>query len=145
MSCHFGRSVGLLLVLGAAAVLAGCGDGTPRGHSVEGKVVFKGKPGNMRQLAGGKVRLQSTSEPSIVAVGVIEDDGSFVLGATINKKSVSGVPAGQYKARLEPRPADDNDTPALAPFAAKYLDYEKSGLTFTVPPPAAIVIEVERR
>jgi len=124
---------------------AGCGDGIPRGHPVEGKVVFKGKPGNMRQLAGGKVRFQSTSDPSIVAVGVIEDDGSFVLGTTINKKSVSGVPAGQYKARLEPRPADSDDTPALAPFAAKYLDYEKSGLTFTVPPPAEIVIEVERR
>ncbi|MCI0684156.1 MAG: hypothetical protein L0Y71_18765 [Gemmataceae bacterium] len=146
MCSHFGRTVALVLAVAALALLAaGCGQGGPRTYPVAGKVVFKGKPGNMRHLIGAKVRLQSTSDPSIVAVGAIEDDGSFSLGTTMDKKSLSGVPAGAYKARLEPRRSDDPDAPPVVPFAAKYLDYDKSGLTVTVPADGEIVIEVERR
>jgi hypothetical protein len=134
-----------LAVLGLAAllpVLAGCGESGPPVHQVSGKVVFKGK-GNLRQLVGGKVRFQSTADPKLMPVGSIEDDGSFSLGTMHQDKELRGVPAGTYKARVEPRPADDEEA-ARAPIDRKYLEFDKSGLTFTVPAPGEIVIEVER-
>jgi hypothetical protein len=138
------------LFFGAAAALTllpGCGgggDGAPRTHPVSGKVVFKGKPGNFRQLVGGKVRFQSTSDPSLIAVGTIEDDGTFALGTPFKEKGLGGVPAGTYKARVELPATDNEDTPQRLPFHPKYLDFHKSGLTFTVPVTGEILIEVER-
>ena len=46
--------------------------------------------------------------------------------------------------RAEPRRDDDDDDKRRPPIHAKYLDYDKSGLTFTVPASGEILIEVER-
>jgi hypothetical protein len=132
-------------ILGLAAALAlliGCGESGPPVHQVNGKVVFKGKS-NMRQLAGGKVRFQSTTDAELMPVSAIEDDGSFSLGTFYKEKELRGVPAGTYKARLEPRRADDEGAPRPA-INSKYLDFATSGLTFTVPTSGELVIEVER-
>jgi hypothetical protein len=81
-------------ILGLAAALAlliGCGESGPPVHQVNGKVVFKGKS-NMRQLAGGKVRFQSTTDAELMPVSAIEDDGSFSLGTFYKEKELRGVP-----------------------------------------------------
>jgi hypothetical protein len=128
-----------LVLLGAA----GCGGAPPKieGTPVRGKVVYKGK-GNVAVLASGKVRLRSESDPNLVVVGTIEEDGTFVLGAAAPGKQPGGVPAGTYKARIEP-PVDDEDS-ARRLLRPKYLDFTKSGLRVTVPPPGEVVLEVER-
>jgi len=123
--------------------LVGCG-GPPNkidGTAVRGKVVYKGK-GNVAQLANGKIRLRSDADPNLIVFGTIEEDGTFVLGASASGKSPGGVPAGQYKARIEP-PQDDEGRPRRI-VHPKYMHFDKSGLSVTVPPPGEITLVVER-
>jgi hypothetical protein len=135
------------LVSAACAALAlwaaGCGGTPPKieGTAVRGKVVYKGK-GNVAQLASGRVRLRSPDDPDLVAVGTIEDDGTFAIGASAPGKSPGGVPPGRYKVRIEPPPDDDGKPRRLV--HPKYLDFETSGLTVTVPPAGEVILEVER-
>jgi hypothetical protein len=134
---------GSVLLAGAVlALAAGCG-GQPSltGHPVKGKVVYKGQ-GNVEQLADGMVRLQSTSDKNVTAFGSIDMDGTFALGSYADGK-VQNVPAGQYKVRVEP-PKNDDDRPQRGLLHAKYMDFEKSGITVTVPTTEELVIEVER-
>jgi hypothetical protein len=123
--------------------LAGCGGppGKIEGTTVRGKVVYKGK-GNVAQLANGKVRLRSDADPNLIVFGTIEEDGTFALGASAPGKSPGGVPAGQYKARIEPPLDDEGRTRRLV--HPKYMDFDKSGLTVTVPASAEITLVVER-
>jgi hypothetical protein len=124
--------------------VTGCGQSEPKTYPVQGKVVFKGKGGNVARLAGGMVRFQSVSDPNLTAVGEIADDGTFSMGAFLKDKGLSGVPAGQYKARVDP-PEDDEEGKLLRGLIApKYQDFDKSGLTFTVPIAEDLVIVVER-
>jgi hypothetical protein len=137
--------VPIVAALLACAVLieaAGCGPSGPETFPVTGKVVYKGR-GNVSQLTGGRVRFQSVSDPSLVAVGEIEDTGAFSLGSFLKDKALPGVPAGQYKARVEP-PVDDEEGKPLPVLHPRYLSFDKSGLTFTVPVEGEIVITVER-
>ena len=139
------RRIRLGSALVCLAMLYGCGSGGPPVHVVKGKIVYKGK-GNVADLANGTVTFQSTSNANVKSVGSIEDDGSFLLGTFHEGKELPGVLAGVYKARVQP-PRDDSDddnpNPRL-PIHRKYLDFDKSGLTFTVPVSGEIVIEVTR-
>ena len=93
------RTIQSILFGSSVMVLAaGCGDGSPKVYPVQGKVVFKGQPGNLRWLSGGKVRCQSIADANVAPVGAIEDDGSFTLGTIFNGKGLPGVPAGQRHA-----------------------------------------------
>ena len=133
------------LMLLAAVTLAGsCSDGTPKTYPVKGQVVFKGKGGNIHQLVGGKVRLQSVTDPGVTAVGEIEDDGVFSLGAYYQGRGLPGVPAGQYKARVEPPVDDEEGKPIRGLIHPRYEDFDKSGWIITVPLTGDLVLEVER-
>ena len=129
----------LLALLGPA----GCSNAPTKieGTPVRGKIVYKGK-GKVGVLANGKVRLRSDANPELVVFGTIEEDGSFVLGASAPGKSPGGVPAGEYKVRIEP--PDNDDGRPLPVVHAKYRDFNRSGLRITVPPPGEVVLEVER-
>jgi hypothetical protein len=131
----------LVLALGG---LTSCGQRGPQTFPVQGKVVFKGKGGNVGQLAGGNVRFQSIADPNLTAVGEIADDGSFALGSYIKDKGYPGVPAGEYKARVDPPEDDEEGRPLRGLIHPKYQDFDKSGLTFTVPHAGELVIIVSR-
>ncbi|MCI0639261.1 MAG: hypothetical protein L0Y70_09305 [Gemmataceae bacterium] len=131
-----------VVVFAAAVFTSGCGGSSVTVYPFKGKVVYKGK-GIVRQLAGTLIRLQSTSDAKLTPMGTIEDDGSFTIGTIIDQKDLPGVPAGQYKARLEPLD-DDDGNPRLNLFHRKYLEFEKSGLSYTVPVSGEITIELER-
>lgn len=122
----------------------GCGDKGPKTYPVNGKVVFKGKPGKLDRLMGGRVVFQSVADPKVMAVGILEDDGSFSMVAQIpsENKGYTGVLAGDYKARLD-LPLDDDNKPVRGLVHPKYLDFDKSGLKYTVPTSGDIVVEVE--
>ena len=128
----------------ALTTVIGCGSSGPPVHQVKGKVVYKGK-GNISDLTDGTVIFRSTSDTKLQAIGSIEDDGSFSLGMFHEGKELSGVLAGAYKASVQPPGGDDDENvkPRL-PIQRKYLDFDKSGLTFTVPVTGEILIEVER-
>jgi hypothetical protein len=136
----------ILRSLAVLALAAGCGssdssDSSLKTHPVRGKVVFKG--GDVSRLDGGKVWFQSTSDAGLKAVGYLTDEGTFAMSTLLPDKAVFGVPAGQYKARVEPPPdVEGKAQPRL--IHARHQDFNKSGLSFTVPVNEAIVIEVER-
>jgi hypothetical protein len=59
---------------------------------------------------------------------VTEDDGTFALPES------SGLPAGDYKVRLEITEAKGSAKRAVLPFPGRYSDEDGSGLTATVKP-----------
>src|SRR5262249_27292746 len=142
MSCHRSPSLRRFLCLcGLLLLAAGCGDSAPKAYPVQGKVVFKGKGGPGSGLVGGRVRLQSMTDPTLMPVGEIEDGGSFSIGTRWKDKDLRGVPAGQYKVRVEP-PGDDEDRRQRTVLDPKYRDFDKSNLTITVPHSGEFVLEV---
>ena len=143
---RLGRSLAWMMGVAVLFLLTGCGgaSGAPKTHPVQGKVVFKGKGGNIRHLVGGRVRLRSVSDPGVGAAGEIQEDGTFTLGTYLKEKSLPGAPAGTYKVVVDP-PADDDDDDRRrrAVIHPKYRDFDKSGLTITVPVEKEVVLEVE--
>jgi hypothetical protein len=134
---------GLAVALTIALTVIGCGSSGPPVHQVKGKVAYKGK-GRISDLTDGMVMFRSTSDAKLQAIGTIEDDGSFSLGTFHEGKELPGVLAGTYKARVEPPGGDDEENKPRLPIQRKYLDFDKSGLTFTVPVTGEILVEVER-
>lgn len=133
-----------LLLAGAV----GCGGGSEEKPPFEtfpvtGKIVIKDAPGLVSRLERGKVWLQSASNPNLKVIGAIGDDGSFALATLTEERAWPGAPAGKYKVRIEP-PLDDERQPQAGLIDAKYLDYDRSGMSITVPASDEIVLEVQR-
>jgi hypothetical protein len=125
----------------------GCGRSESESPPVEvfpvtGKIVFQGK-GSVDLLERGKVWFQSTSDPNVEAVGLIDQEGAFEMTTLFPDKAWRGVPAGRYKARIEV-PLDDEHKPQPNLIDPKYSDYDKSKLVFTVPVSGEITITVQR-
>jgi hypothetical protein len=117
----------------AAALLAvvGCGSSGPTTYPVRGKVAYKG-PGDVGQLAGGQVHLESVSEPKVTASGEIEADGAFTVWCYLEGKDREGVPAGEYRVCVRP-PKDGSDGPRRGgPLHPRYQSFDKSELKVTV-------------
>ena len=111
----------LIFVLSAIAVLgiAGCGGGQATAYQppLEGTVAWTdGTPTS--QLEGATIEFEAGGKT--VAQAGIRPDGSFMLEKPI--------PAGDYRVRVLPPPADYNLPNVLDP---RFQDFEKSGLTFT--------------
>jgi hypothetical protein len=144
---HFGSPFARRALLTALALLAcgldGCGSAGPKTYPVKGTVVFKGKGGTVDRLVGGRVWFRSTSDLGLMPEGVIDEDGSFAMSTFYQKKALTGVPAGQYQARVEP-PRDGDGKPTRGLIHPKYEDFDKSGFSFTVPTSGEITVEVER-
>src|SRR5262245_47386798 len=85
---------------------------------VAGKVVFKG--GSIQRLDRGKVWFQSLADPKVTAVGTIDEEGAFQMTTLFEEKGYPGVPAGQYKVRIEP-PLDDERKPQNDLIHPKFL------------------------
>jgi hypothetical protein len=125
-----------------ALFTAGCGDSADpiAGPPVVGKVAFKDGRGDVRWLVGGKVRLQSVGDPKVVAVGVIDEDGSFA--ADTHAPDTNGVPPGEYVASVLP-PVDRGATARESPVLPKYHDPKTSGLRASVPSEGTLTLTVE--
>jgi len=112
------------LVAALAAALAGCGDGTPNlgsSYPVKGKVTLPdGKPlPQVKVVFSGPVTGGATTE----------SDGTFAF-----KGDNAGLPAGDYKVRLEIVESKGTLKNPVLPFPGKYLDEDASGLTASVKP-----------
>src|SRR5262245_8872088 len=118
----FSRRSAWSLVAALAAALAGCGDGTPNlgsSYPVKGKVTLPdGKPlPHVKVVFSGPVTSGATSE----------SDGTFEF-----KGDKAGLPAGEYKVRLEIVESKGTVRSPVRQFPDKYLDEDASGLTASV-------------
>ncbi len=114
--------------LALAAVLAGCGDSdtvdaarTMTFYPVKGKVTLPdGKP-----FASGKVIFAG----KVTATATTESDGTFTV-----KGTKDGLPEGDYKVHLDVGESGSavSKKRTMIPFAAKYLEEDKTDLTATV-------------
>jgi len=124
------------ITTGAIVLLPGCGGGVPKTYPVKGKVVFKGK-GNINLLKGAFVQFQAVSDSSLLAAGEIEDDYTFTLG-TFNKgkKGLPGAVEGIHRARIAfaTEIDEENEKPGRGIVHPRFLDFNKSGLQYTVIP-----------
>jgi hypothetical protein len=128
----------------AATVVSfiGCGGEKVEGPPtvpLSGKIEFT-KGGKVEDLADRSVivEFQSVEQPEVKAFGAILEDGSFRMTTQVNEKGKPGVVAGKHRVRLN---ADDNGARLVSP---KFLEYETSGLTVTVPPEGDVVIQVSK-
>ncbi len=93
-------------------------------YPVKGKVTLSdGKP-----LASAKLVFQATKS-SLTSTTTTESDGTFTV-----KGTKDGLPEGEYKVRIEAGDMGPAKKKPVVPFAAKYLDEDKSDLTATVKP-----------
>lgn len=123
----------LALMIVAAGLLTGCGDGKLKTWPVTGKVTFAdGEP-----LAGGTIQFQSKlpAAAGLNAQGAIGADGTFRLSTYVDG---DGAIEGEHQVIVAPAPywetATPNEGPSQPLLDAKYRSYETSGLTFTVKP-----------
>jgi hypothetical protein len=110
------------LIVASAAALAGCGDGRPNvgtTYPVKGKVTLPdGKP-----LAQTRVIFEGPVSNSAVT----ESDGTFATAG-------GGLPAGDYKVRLQVVESQGSPKRPVLPFPDKYLDEDRSDLRAVVKP-----------
>jgi hypothetical protein len=129
MSWNPGRKMSLLrwsagaLVVGLAAAATGCGgEGRPNvgaSYPVKGKVTLPdGKP-----LPRAKVVISGPVTDSVTT----ESDGTFAF-----KGDGAGLPAGNYKVRLEVGESKGSPRRPALPFPGKYLDEDTSDLAAVV-------------
>ncbi len=136
-------TIRIALLLGTIA-LAGCGPSGPATHPVSGRVSIPS--GDVAALAGSTVEAALDSDPTVRAAGTIEQDGTFKLETLQSGVIRKGAVAGTYKVRV----ILTDDDPAARKKAAKAvhpkaLKFETSGLTFQVPAPDEVRLELAGR
>ena len=117
------KSLRWLLALGLTASGASCGY-RPVVHAdratVSGRVTLAGKP-----LPGGSVTFISKSDPVKRVSGVLQADGTFVIG---------DVPLGEVLVAIDTEPMKFGAPDRYVKIPDAYRDVKTSGLTFAVAP-----------
>ncbi|MCI0456516.1 MAG: hypothetical protein L0Z62_05990 [Gemmataceae bacterium] len=90
--------------------LAGCGPQLPKTYPVKGKVVFKG---GKAWKAGGTITFQLVSDPTVMADGQIQPDGTFTLTTKMHGKARAGAAAGEHKVMVEEGSTEGKDGQAV--------------------------------
>lgn len=92
VSCWFGRSTSLGLLIFLSLVVAGCG-GPPRAK-VNGKVVVNGQPVTEGSLTFAPLGSGDAGKPGSPSIGQIKPDGTFALGTA---KESDGAVIGRHQ------------------------------------------------
>jgi hypothetical protein len=114
-------------------LLSGCSSQSIKTHPVSGKVEIK--DGDAALLVGSGVELKHESDETLRPMGNIDASGNFIVKTIHQGEILEGAPEGKYKARIILADESDEGVPKRKgnPFHPRYLDFEKSGLSFTVP------------
>ncbi len=128
----------------AALILSGCSDHLPRTYPVSGKLVLAG--GDAKQLAGHHVEAVLEGDTNVRASGPIDPDGGFTLETLHAGVILKGVREGKYQVRIL-RGEEDDDGKKLRkpPIAAKFLQFQTSGLSIVVPASGDVTLELKQR
>jgi len=133
----------IVVVLSLSTVLLGCSKTEqatgPKTVPLRGKLIFT-KGGDAKSIYNrqGRIELESVEQPTIHAMGSIEEDGSFTVATVTSDGSSPGAVPGNHRVRLD---LDDQAQRLVAP---QFLDFAKSGLKITVPTDKPIEIQVFR-
>jgi hypothetical protein len=164
MRTDWHRSLALMALCG---VVVGCGG--PNLEPVTGRVQLT--DGDVSALADSNVEFVSTTDSNIRSYGAIESDGSFAMQTRhADGQSYFGVQEGNYKVRLIlagdfpselialPEQSDSDEAPDIdlrvrsrelqklkLPVHVKFLNFETSGLTATVPTSGELVLTVSQK
>lgn len=116
-------------MLALLAVTVGC---SPQGlQSLEGKVLYQG---GEFVFAGDTLELRSSADASLHAFGELKPDGTFKVDTLENGKVVTGAKPGKYDARIVISDDDyEHKKLAAKSINKKFLSFESSGLSVTVP------------
>lgn len=120
------KSVLLVVAVG----IAGCNQ---KGlQSLDGKVVYQG--GESFSFVGDTIELRSSADASVHAFGEIKPDGTFKIDTLDDGDFASGAKPGSYEARIVISDDDyEHKKLAAKSINKKYLSFETSGLSVTVP------------
>ena len=131
----------LAAALTAALFLTGCGGDLPKTYPVSGKVTLLG--GDAGQLAGHHIEAALEGNPAVRASGVIAADGHFSLETLHAGVILKGAPEGRYQVRIL-RAEEDDDGKKLRkpPVAARFFQFNTSGLSLAVPETDEVTLEV---
>jgi hypothetical protein len=111
----------LAVLLGGLSACSGDSGGGPATHPVKGTVVFPGgKP-----WTGGTITFRSVSDPSLLATGAIQPDGTFTLATPYLMEGLPrtkpGAVAGEYSVTVEAADAklDRDGNPSVPPLLVR--------------------------
>jgi hypothetical protein len=115
------------------AVLTGCSGGGAKTYRVQGKVELK--DGDVELLRGSHIEFKHDSDELLRPSGKIAAGGGFTVETLHQGKVLSGAPEGKYKARIILGDQSDEGVPKRQgnPIHPRFLDFETSGLSVTVP------------
>lgn len=127
----------------ALALLAGCAGDSPKTYPVSGRVATNG---DAAALAGHHVEAALEGDPGVRASGVIGSDGSFTLRTLHGGAVLDGAREGKYRVRIL-RADEDADGKRLQkpPVADRFLKFETSGLSLSVPADGEVTLTVSPR
>jgi len=113
--------------------LAGCSSQSVKTRPVSGKVELK--DGDVALLAGSGVEFKHEGDEFLRPSGNINSSGSFTVKTLYQGEILQGAPEGKYKARIILADESDEGVPKRPTnlLHPRFLDFDKSGLTFTVP------------
>ena len=106
----------------ASLVLCCVGCSEPKFYPVRGKSIVVG----VGPLKSGEIRFRPKKNPSLIASGPVQKDGSFSV-------STPGHGEGALEGDCQAVIVFDGES-GKAPIADRYADYEKADLNFTVLP-----------
>jgi len=115
-------------------VVAGCSGQKIKTVPVSGKVEIK--DGDVALLTGSYLELKHDSEEALRPGGNIDASGKFIVKTVHEGKVLQGAPEGKYKARIVLGDPSDDGVPKRKgnPIHNRYLAFETSGLSYTIPP-----------
>lgn len=134
----------ILITLALFLLSTGCTKSGPRTYPVKGQVEIAG--GNIHPIVGHTVEVALDSDPRVRAAGQIQSDCTFVLESLRGSTVEQGAIAGTYRARIVL--ADDDlrsRNQAVQVIHPRFLQFEKSGLSFRVPADEIVSLKVTRR
>lgn len=117
--------------------LAGCGPHEPKTYPVTGKVVFQGA--DIKELQSWTVQFRSVADPNAQSVAEIKADGRFEAMTVVNNMGKKGVLEGEYKVCVI-----DVLNPDANAINRKFMGFDTSGITVTVPLEKELIIEVSK-
>jgi hypothetical protein len=130
------------LLFGWACV--GCGPAGPTVFPVKGQVQLVG--GDSGPLVGHLIEVADSRDQTIRSSGEIHADGNFELESLIQGEVRKGALQGNYLARIV---LSDDDPQrrktAAAAINPRFLKFETSGLSFSVPSSSPVQLQVSRQ
>ena len=126
-----------ILVAVAAIGVAGFSKGGDGSHPASGRVTWAGG-----DLSGHIVEVTLADDPTKRGFGTIGPDGSVQFARLSEGKTVAGLPAGKYQARLILN--DEGDGQTKKPGVPKrYLDFKTAAWSIQVPAATETTLTVQ--